>query len=124
MNSKLGISAFALAAFMGMFAANANASCASGLIEVKDNGVEMCVTPEEFANLSDAVKATADADDVEEALSGEDDEQEGVEDSSNEPDESVEGPENEGPESEGPENEGPENDGPDDDSSDNESDGD
>ena len=76
MNYRMSISAFALAAFMGVFTSNANASCGGGLIEVKDNGVESCVTPEVFATLSDAVKATADPEDVQEAISGEEDETE------------------------------------------------
>jgi hypothetical protein len=124
MNYKMGISAFALAACMGLFASNANASCASGLIEVKDGGVEMCVTPDEFANLSDEVKATADADDIEEVISGveeedeDEDEVDGVDDSTDDSsDDSAD-------DSSDDANEGPDDDGPDHDSSDNESDDD
>ena len=89
MNYKMGISAFALAACMGLFASNANASCASGLIEVKDGGVEMCVTPDEFSNLSDEVKATADADDIEEAISGVEEEDEDEDEDEDETDVNV-----------------------------------
>lgn len=122
---KFGVSGFALAAFLGVLSSAANASCGGGLIEVKDGGAEQCVTADQFSALSDPVKATADLDDVAEAMNEDDDSAEESETDSDGPDSDgpdsdgpdsdSDGPDSDGPDSDGPDSDGPDSDGPDDD---------
>lgn len=69
---KITACGFAVALSGALLSSSAMAGCGSGSIEVKYGGKETCVKPEQFATLSPAVQATADADDVAEAM-GQDD---------------------------------------------------
>lgn len=70
---KMTGTAVALAALSCLWAGAASAGCGKGSIEVKYAGKDTCVAPEQYATLSDSVKATADADDVAEAMGNDDD---------------------------------------------------
>ena len=70
---KMTACGFAVALSGALLSSSAMAGCGSGSIEVKYGGKETCVKPEQFATLSPAVQATADADDVAEAMGQDDD---------------------------------------------------
>jgi len=71
--SKLLSGSFAVAVLGTLMTTSAMASCGGGSIEVTYAGKEQCVLPQQFATLSPAVQATADASDVAEAMGGDDD---------------------------------------------------